>query len=72
MEDNKVLISLGRKLKEIRIYKGLTQAQLAHKIDKDREAISRLERGKTNPTFLFLKSVCDGLEISMGELFPIG
>lgn len=62
------LQKFGRKIKEIRELKGLTQAQLAHKINKDRESIARLERGGMNPTYIYLKEICEGLEITLEEL----
>lgn len=68
MDKEQELQKFGKKIKEIRELKGLTQAQLAHKINKDRESIARLERGGINPTYLYLMEVCEGLEITMEEL----
>lgn len=72
MDKEQELIKFGKRIQEIRKSRGLTQAQLAHKINKDRESIARLERGGINPTYLYLMEVCEGLEISMSELvgFP--
>lgn len=71
MDKNEELCEFGRNVKKIRESKGLTQAQLAHKINKDRESISRLERGKINPTYLYLIEISEGLEISISELVNI-
>jgi transcriptional regulator with XRE-family HTH domain len=68
MDREQELIKFGKRIKQIRESKDLTQAQLAHKIGKDRESIARLERGRINPTYLYLMEVCEGLEISMEEL----
>lgn len=68
MNKEQELLKFGKKIKEIRELKGLTQAQLAHKINKDRESIARLERGGINPTYIYLMEVCEGLEITMEEL----
>lgn len=62
------LKELGQKVRNKRKSKNLTQAQLAHKINKDREAISRLERGGVNPSYLFLLDLSEGLEVSLAEL----
>lgn len=62
------LKELGQKVRNKRKSKNLTQAQLAHKINKDREAISRLERGGVNPSYLFLLDLSEGLEVSLPEL----
>ncbi|MDL2297335.1 helix-turn-helix domain-containing protein [Bacteroidales bacterium OttesenSCG-928-B11] len=39
------LEELGKRLKEIRVYLGLNQMELAEKIDSTQVAVSRLERG---------------------------
>ncbi|QOG03487.1 helix-turn-helix domain-containing protein [Flavobacterium sp. MDT1-60] len=71
MDKELQLQKFGKKIKEIRESKGLTQAQVAHKIDKDRESIARLERGAVNPTYLYLLEICVGLEITMEELMKL-
>ncbi|RXM44960.1 helix-turn-helix domain-containing protein [Flavobacterium sp. YO12] len=71
MDKELQLQKFGKKIKEIRESKGLTQAQLAHKIDKDRESIARLERGAVNPTYLYLLEICGGLEITIEELMKL-
>lgn len=71
MDKELQLQKFGKKIKEIRESKGLTQAQLAHKIDKDRESIARLERGAVNPTYLYLLEICVGLEITIEELMKL-
>ena len=44
-----------------RLQQKLTQAQLAKKIGTKQSAISRLEQGSYNPSFLFLKKVSHAL-----------
>jgi len=64
------LKKLGDRIREIRLSKGLTQGELASKMDRDDyQTIQRLETGNTNPTYSFLLEVCFGLDISMKELF---
>ena len=64
-----LLKSLGERIKEIRLAKGLTQTELAHKIGKDHPSINRLEKGKINPSYFFLCEVAEGLEISIYDIF---
>lgn len=71
MDKELQLQRFGKKIKDIRESKGLTQAQLAHNIDKDRESIARLERGAINPTYIYLLEVCEGLEITIEELMKL-
>lgn len=63
------LIELGLKVKELREEKGLSQTELAYKIGKDQPSINRLEKGKVNPSIIYLLEICEGLEISIIELF---
>jgi putative transcriptional regulator len=63
MEDQEMLKQLGAKIKALRKAKELTQAQLAHSIDKDQQSIQRLEKGGVNPSFLYLMEIAKGLQI---------
>ena len=68
--DKKIeLIKLGKKIKQIRLEKNLTQFELAVKINKDQQSIQRLEKGKINPSYIYLLEVCTGLEIPFIEIF---
>ncbi|MFM7022312.1 MAG: helix-turn-helix domain-containing protein [Flavobacteriales bacterium] len=64
----KILKTLGEKIKDIRIKKGLTQLELAAIIRKDQQSIQRLEKGKVNPSYYYLLEVAEGLEIDIKEL----
>ena len=68
MELNDKLIKLGLKVREIRIEKSLSQTDLAFKIGKDQPSINRLEKGKINPSILYLLEIANGLEISVSRL----
>ena len=59
---------LGLKVKELREEKRLSQTELAYKIGKDQPSINRLEKGKVNPSIIYLLEICEGLEISIIEL----
>ena len=69
MDKIELLKSLGGRIKEIRLAKGLTQTELAHKIGKDHPSINRLEKGKINPSYFFLCEIAEGLEISINDIF---
>ncbi|MCV9385284.1 helix-turn-helix domain-containing protein [Reichenbachiella ulvae] len=70
MDENKeeALLKLGSKIREIRESKGLSQTQLAYKIGKDQPSINRLEKGRINPSYVYLLEVSSGLEITIAEL----
>ncbi|HLO71669.1 MAG TPA: helix-turn-helix transcriptional regulator [Flavipsychrobacter sp.] len=64
----KRLKKLDERIKEIRTEKGMTLKDLAHTIGKDPQSISRVELGKSNPTFIYLTEICEGLGIEVSEL----
>lgn len=53
--------ALIRAVIEARIKKGLTQSKLAERIGTKQSVISRLEIGKANPSFFFLKKLAQAL-----------
>ena len=68
MELNDKLIKLGLRVRELRLAKSLSQTDLAFKIGKDQPSINRLEKGKINPSILYLIEIANGLEISLSKL----
>ena len=68
MELNEKLIKLGLKVRELRMAKSLSQTDLAFKIGKDQPSINRLEKGKINPSILYLLDIANGLEIKVSDL----
>lgn len=60
---------LGRRIKELRENKKLTQQQLAFKMGfKDKQVVNRYENDGANPTIFSLLQICDALEVSISEL----
>ncbi len=68
MKKKDLLWGLGNKVRQIRIEKGLTQTELANNIGKDQPSINRLEKGRINPSYIYLLEICEGLEVSIQEL----
>lgn len=66
--DTKNLKLLGKRIREIRMDKGLTMNQLALKLGKDRQSIHRVEMGQIDVGYIYLKNLCEGLDISLSEL----
>lgn len=59
----------GIRLRKLRQALGLSQEQLAERIDVSPETISNLERGVHAPTFARLAEIAQGLEVDLPELF---
>lgn len=51
---------------------GLTQAQLAERVDRQPGAIQNIESGKAGPTFETIVRLADALQVDPRELFGIG
>ena len=69
-EDKTSLIELGGKIRSIRLEKGLNQTEFANIIGKDQPSMNRLENGKINPGYLYLKKIAKGLEVNICDLLP--
>lgn len=68
-EEQKYLQALANNIKARRIELKISQEKLADKCGFDRTYISLLERAKRNPSFLNLKKLSSGLDISLMDLF---
>ena len=68
-EEREDLINLGKRIKLIRNEKGLSLEEVAQRVSKDRQSIHKLEKGNFNPSYLYLKKICIGLEITLAQLF---
>lgn len=68
MDKSNELRLLGQQIREIRIKKGLSQAQLGLKVFKDQQSIHKVESGQVNPSYIYLLEICEGLEISIDML----
>jgi transcriptional regulator with XRE-family HTH domain len=55
---------LGLLIRQKRIEKGLTQMELADKMNLDYQYISRIERGLISPTVYWMKNLSEALGIS--------
>lgn len=60
---------LGKRIKDLRIEKNLTQESLAEKVGVDRSYMGFLERGEKNPTLKNLVKIAEAFKISLSELF---
>ena len=61
-------MTFGEKLKELRIRKGWTQAELAHNIGKQRRAIIRYESGESYPRREDYRRLAELLDVDVNYL----
>jgi transcriptional regulator with XRE-family HTH domain len=68
MDDEKLLETLGRRIRDRRGELGWTQEQLADIAHIDRSYIGGVERGERNVTFTMLCKICIALRCDLGVL----
>jgi len=59
---------LGGRIQFLRTLKGLSQTELARRINITRPYLSRLERGKFNMRIDTLEEICRGIRVQPAEL----
>jgi transcriptional regulator with XRE-family HTH domain len=62
-------LNIGKRLKQIRTERGLSQRELATRAGLTNGTISLIEKDKTSPSVASLKSLLDAIPISMAEFF---
>lgn len=65
------LISLGKRIRKLRLSKKMTLAKLAAYCDFEKSNMARIEKGNTNPTFKTLHKIANALEIDIKVLFDV-
>ncbi len=70
MEKSELLRVTGKRIQELREKQGLTQLDLAAKIEGDFDTtnVSRIESGRTNPTLYTLYRIAKALEVDINQL----
>jgi transcriptional regulator with XRE-family HTH domain len=66
---NTNMLQIGNKLKELRTAEGLTQQQIANKLNLSRVNYTRYETDVSRPDYETLVAIADFYEISLDELF---
>ncbi|MBS6553414.1 MAG: helix-turn-helix transcriptional regulator [Clostridium sp.] len=62
----------GKRIKELRERKKLTQEKLAEKVGLDLQTISRIETGYYFTSFENLEKLANALDVTMADLFNFG
>jgi transcriptional regulator with XRE-family HTH domain len=68
-EKQQWLKAFGAHIKKMRTAKGISEAEFARLLFIDQPNLTRLEKGRTNPSVYLIKRICDVLEISMAKFF---
>lgn len=68
---NEIIYEIGKKIKTLRKQKGLTQAELAEKINVDSKYISRLETGISVASIATMIKISKALDIQLSDIFVV-
>ncbi len=71
MDNEEFLKKVGLKLKVIRSLRGLSQDDIVNKLDIDKSYYSKVERGLTNPTLLYMKNLAEVLDVNLEDLINL-
>lgn len=64
-----VVKKFGKRVRQLRLERGLTQEALGNKCDLDLTYIGRIERGEQNSSLIVIGAIAKGLGVSLEELF---
>lgn len=68
-KNNNILAAVGNNIKNIRLSKGLTQEQLAEKLNRSVNFVSLIELGKSGMSVETIVAICNILDISSESIF---
>ena len=67
--ENDILINFGKKIRQLRKAKNLSQEQLAELTGLHRNYIGMVERGERNPALVNIEIFANAFDLSLSELF---
>lgn len=71
IEDDKITLQIANNLKESRLKKGLTQAELAEKAGMNSNSYAKIERGKAQLKGVTLVKLLKALGVKPTDILPL-
>ena len=68
MTTDERMVTFGRRVREVRKSKGISQERLAEMAGIDRSYMGNIERGEKNITLKKAYEICDALDIEIKDL----
>ncbi|MCP4351048.1 MAG: helix-turn-helix transcriptional regulator [Desulfobacterales bacterium] len=68
LDKNNLLILLGKRIKSLRRFRGMTQEELGEKANINYKYLGTLERGEKQATIEILAKIADALDYDLHEL----
>lgn len=69
VEKNKILQTIGNNIKTLRLSKGMTQEQMAEKLDHSVNFVSLIELGKSGMSVTTMIDICNILDVDVNCIF---
>jgi putative transcriptional regulator len=69
MKQEEFQVRLGKQIAKLRKQKKISQVDFAYMLDKEKQNLNRIEKGKTNPTVWTLNQIAKLLEVPIQKLF---
>ncbi len=69
IRNHEIIQQVGRRIRQLRMEKGLSQRILAYKADIPINQVGRIERAEINPSVSTLYAICVVIEISLSDFF---
>jgi len=66
---SKIKKQFGDRVRELRLSKGLSQEELAFRVNIHRTYIGGIERGERNPSLKNIAAIANALGVTLSELF---
>jgi transcriptional regulator with XRE-family HTH domain len=63
-----ICVRFGKRLRKLRVERGLTQTDLAVHLGMDRSFLSDLERGRREPCLRTLEVIAQGFDVTVPQL----
>jgi transcriptional regulator with XRE-family HTH domain len=63
-----IRIEFGERIRMLRLERGWTQVEMADFLVMDRSYLSEIETGKKDPSLTMLKTIAEGLSITLSKL----
>ncbi|MGB0175738.1 MAG: helix-turn-helix domain-containing protein [Owenweeksia sp.] len=71
MDKDELLVKIGDRIRYLRTQKGINQAELARRCNRERTWMGRIELGKINSSVYVLHIIARALEVKLSELTDI-
>lgn len=69
IRESDFLLSLGKRVRELRNRRGMTRKMMAHEADVSERHLAQLETGEGNVSIVLLRRITAALNVSLAELF---